>query len=88
VRLPAIDGPEPAAGWLATGVVAEPGGRPIGAGDHIVVVGPEGGWSADELLLVDADRRVDLADHVLRVETAAVAAVVLMAHHRAGGVAR
>jgi 16S rRNA (uracil1498-N3)-methyltransferase len=63
----------------AAGVaVAEPGGRPVSAADRMLLVGPEGGWSPDEL--ADATGagagRVDLGDHVLRSETAAIVAGV------------
>lgn len=85
VWLPVVDGPVSAAEVLERGaphmVVAEPGGRPIRAGDRAVVVGPEGGWSERELAL--AGERVGLGDTVLRVETAAVAACALMVHLRA-----
>lgn len=76
VWLPAIDGPEPAGEWLARGVVAEPGGRQLSAGDTTVVIGPEGGWSEREL--AGAADTVSLAATVLRVETAAVAAATLL----------
>ena len=81
VWLPTVEGPAPAAEWLGApgAVVAEPGGRPLAASDRTVVIGPEGGWSADELAAVDLDRTVSLADSVLRVETAAVVAAALMA---------
>jgi 16S rRNA (uracil1498-N3)-methyltransferase len=51
-----------------------------------VLVGPEGGWSAGEREAVAAGgiSRVSLGPHVLRVETAAVAAAVLLAAFRAG----
>lgn len=56
--------------------VADRGGRPIGAVHRTVLVGPEGGWAVGE---VGADvERVALGDHVLRAETAAIAAGVLL----------
>jgi len=81
VWLPELDGPVPAAEWIARAdvSVAEPGGRPIAAGDVSVAIGPEGGWSPHELEVVAADRLVSLSSTVLRVETAAVVAAVLMA---------
>ncbi|HNJ98485.1 MAG TPA: 16S rRNA (uracil(1498)-N(3))-methyltransferase [Ilumatobacteraceae bacterium] len=48
----------------------------VAAGDvEVVVIGPEGGFSPDELALVPG--RVGLSDQVLRVETAALVAAVL-----------
>lgn len=86
VWLPVIDGPLPALEFLAApdAVVAEPGGRRLASGDATVVVGPEGGWAPDELACVEDDRRVSLADNVLRVETAAIAAALAMVGHRDG----
>ncbi len=82
VWLPTIEGPVPAAQVLPTAVIAEPGGRPVAAGDTTIAVGPEGGWSDAELKL--ARDQVSLGPHVLRVETAAVAAVTLMVDRRHG----
>ena len=62
-------------------VMADMGGRDLTAGDRGVVVGPEGGWT-------DAERQrfqaVSLGEHVLRAETAAIAAGVLMTALRRG----
>ncbi len=41
------------------------------------MIGPEGGWDADEL--ISCTRRVSLGDTVLRAETAGVVAAALMA---------
>ena len=65
--------------------IADRSGAPIGPGTTTVLVGPEGGWS-------DVERQaglpaVTLGTHVLRAETAAVAAGALMAACRAGIVA-
>jgi len=76
VWLPEISGPVPAADVLATAAVAEPGGRRVAAGDVLIAIGPEGGWSPAELAL--AGDTVSLGPNVLRVETAAFAAAVLM----------
>jgi 16S rRNA (uracil1498-N3)-methyltransferase len=54
-------------------------GGPIGDATT-VLVGPEGGWSADELAL--STRRISLGANVLRAETAAIAAGVRLAAHR------
>lgn len=74
VWLPEIDGPIAATSFLPTAVAAEPGGRPFGADDRIVAIGPEGGWSVSEL--ARARDRVALGTTVLRVETAAITAGV------------
>ena len=56
--------------------LAEPGGDPVSLATPVVLVGPEGGWSPRELALVD--NKVSLGDGILRVETAAIAAGVLL----------
>jgi 16S rRNA (uracil1498-N3)-methyltransferase len=77
VWLPAVRGPVPfaeAAGWSGA-VLAEPDGdAQLGddVGADLVLVGPEGGFSADELAAPIA--HVRLLPNVLRVETAAVVA--------------
>jgi len=74
-----LDGLEPAGMALA-----EPGGPPLGPGVTGIAVGPEGGWSDEEL---DSGLpAVGLARHVLRAETAAIAAGVLLGARRAGTV--
>jgi 16S rRNA (uracil1498-N3)-methyltransferase len=72
--LPVIAGPIPAADVLPGGVAAEPGGRSVTSADHLIAIGPEGGWTAGELAL--AQDRVELSAAVLRVETAALVACV------------
>jgi 16S rRNA (uracil1498-N3)-methyltransferase len=52
--------------------LAAPGGAPPSLAAPLVLVGPEGGWTADELAAPIG--RVALGDHVLRAETAAIAA--------------
>ena len=76
VWLPELCGPVAAGEILSASSVAEPGGRPVSDGDTTIAVGPEGGWSADELAM--AVDRVSLGPNVLRVETAAVVAATLM----------
>jgi 16S rRNA (uracil1498-N3)-methyltransferase len=74
VWLPEIVGPLPAADVLPGAVAAEPGGRTVTRADRVIAIGPEGGWTPDELAL--ARDRVALGDAVLRVETAALVACV------------
>ncbi|MBW3670018.1 MAG: 16S rRNA (uracil(1498)-N(3))-methyltransferase [Actinobacteria bacterium] len=72
-----------AAGASGGGVaLAEPGGAPPSLDRPVVLVGPEGGWSDDELAVELP--RVGLGPTVLRAETAAVAAGVLLSALRAG----
>jgi len=65
--------------------LAQPGAPGASCQVRTVLVGPEGGWSEDELC--DAPATVGLGAAVLRTETAAVAAGVLLAALRAGLVA-
>ena len=76
VWLPEIVGPLPAADVLPGALAAEPGGRAVTSADRVIAIGPEGGWTPDELAL--AQDRVALGDAVLRVETAALVACVEM----------
>ena len=88
VWLPDVDGPVPLGDALTwPGVcVADAGGGPPSLASPTVLVGPEGGWSEDERAAVASGGfpRVAFGAHVLRVETAAVAAAVLLAGLRAG----
>lgn len=70
------------AGEVAGVAIAVPGGAPLSLATPTVLVGPEGGWSDEELAAVPA--KVGLGPHVLRAETAAMAAGVLLAAMRAG----
>ena len=54
-------------------VLADPDGDPL-ATATTVVVGPEGGFTAEELELAPA---VSLGEQILRVETAALVAAIL-----------
>lgn len=80
VRLPEISGPAPSADVLPLAAVAELEGDDIGPDVTTIAIGPEGGWSPGEL--TKAARVVSLGEQVLRVETAAVAAAVLMTRSR------
>jgi 16S rRNA (uracil1498-N3)-methyltransferase len=64
-------------------VLAEPGGGPLSLNTPVVLVGPEGGWSDGEREAGDVPT-VSLGPAVLRTETAAVAAGVLLSALRAG----
>ena len=74
--MPSLEGPIPASEVLHEIPIAEPGGEALSGDDRSIAIGPEGGWSDAELAA--AARRVDLGPGVLRVETAAVTAAVLM----------
>ena len=63
-------------------ILADPGGRPPTAADHLVLCGPEGGWSDAER--ARAGDRVGLGPGILRAETAAVTAGALLAALRHG----
>lgn len=76
LHMPSLEGPVPATEVLASMPIAEPGGEGLSHDDRSIAIGPEGGWSSAEL--DSAMRRVDLGPGVLRVETAAVTAAVLM----------
>ncbi len=94
--VPVIEGPVPvralleeaaASGTAGSGTgsgvaAAQMGGPPPHRGLHTVLVGPEGGWSPDEL--AGFPGAVGLGPSVLRAETAAVAAGVLLSALRAG----
>ncbi len=66
-------------------VLADPDGDPPWLASGPVLVGPEGGWATDEAAL--GLPRMRLGPHVLRSETAAVAAAVVLGALRAGLVA-
>ena len=88
--MPVVEGPTAvrallagAAGGPDAGVaLAQMGGPPPGPGLHTILVGPEGGWSPGEL--EGPAPAVGLGPSVLRAETAAVAAGVLLGALRAG----
>ena len=57
-------------------------GRTLAAGENFLLVGPEGGWADAELAAVD--RHVCLGPHIMRAETAAIAAATMLAARRSG----
>jgi 16S rRNA (uracil1498-N3)-methyltransferase len=73
----------------AVGILADPAGGPLDlvpwrqAAEVIGLVGPEGGFTAGELAAADAAGwpRIALGNHVLRIETAAVALAARLQHH-------
>ena len=69
----------------AGAVPADLGGRPVAPTDRVLLVGPEGGWSdAERSAAATAGASpVTLGPHVLRAETAAIAAGVLLVATRA-----
>jgi 16S rRNA (uracil1498-N3)-methyltransferase len=85
VWLPEVSGVVPLDALSGRGLaLAEPGAPPLGTGCTGVVVGPEGGWDRAELEM--GWPTVALGPNVLRAETAAVAAGVLLGAQRAGTV--
>ena len=74
--MPQVDELRSVAALRAEGaVLANVGGRALRRTDTVIAVGPEGGWSAEEL---DGADTVTLGGHVLRAETAAIAAGALL----------
>ena len=67
---------------LGGAALAVPEGRALAAGENFVLVGPEGGWTAGELAA--ASRHVCLGPHIMRAETAALAAAALLGARRSG----
>ncbi|MXZ95907.1 MAG: 16S rRNA (uracil(1498)-N(3))-methyltransferase [Acidimicrobiaceae bacterium] len=57
-------------------------GRTLAAGENFLLVGPEGGWADAELAAVD--RHVCLGPHIMRAETATIAAATMLAARRSG----
>lgn len=62
--------------------LADPDGEPLSPGRTCLFLGPEGGWSGEELEAVAA--KVSLAPNVLRAETATLAGGLLLAALRGG----
>jgi 16S rRNA (uracil1498-N3)-methyltransferase len=67
---------------LTGAAVAERDGPPPTLDHPTILVGPEGGWSADEKGMVA--ERVGLGDNILRAETAAITAAALLTGLRSG----
>jgi 16S rRNA (uracil1498-N3)-methyltransferase len=79
VWLPAIVGPVEALEVIGQWAVAEPGGRPVASADRSIAIGPEGGWTSDEL--AGSSDQIALGSTVLRVETAAIVAAASIFCH-------
>ena len=88
-RVPSVDGVRPVADLAGRPglVVADPEGDdpavlPVPAdGEWVLAVGPEGGFDPGEVAALDG-RRLRLAPHVLRAETAAIAGASVLATKR------
>lgn len=70
-----VEGPVDAAEVLGGAAVAEPGGVAISGNEPLIAIGPEGGWTEEELN--SAEKWVTIGSNILRTETAAVAATTL-----------
>jgi 16S rRNA (uracil1498-N3)-methyltransferase len=81
-HLPDISEVRPFVEVVAGACLAHYDGDLLDATVSTVLVGPEGGWSPTEL--ARGERRVRLGPHVLRAETAALAAATLAVAHRRG----
>ena len=81
-RLPEV-APEAPVESLLGAAMADPGGEVLDADVDVLLVGPEGGWTPEELR---ERRRIDLGSTILRAETAAIAAGVLLVALRDGRV--
>ena len=69
--------PVAAAAGTPSGALADPDGSDgVDAGVDTMLIGPEGGFTDGELAL--AVRRVSLSNNVLRVETAAIVAALML----------
>jgi 16S rRNA (uracil1498-N3)-methyltransferase len=82
VWLPNVHSVTPLASVLGqySASLAEPGGQTVSANDRCVIIGPEGGFSPDEL--EQCAQRVSLGESILRAETAAIVAGALMSRCR------
>lgn len=65
---------------LSGAALAASVGRTVAGGENFILIGPEGGWADAELAAVPA--HVGLGPHIMRAETAAVAAGAMLAARR------
>ena len=84
VRLPEVTPVAPVLS-LFDAAMAEPGGEALDADVDVLLVGPEGGWTPEELR---ERRRINLGSTILRAETAAIVAGVLLVALRDGRVVK
>ena len=70
---------------LLDAAMAEPGGEVLDTDVDVLLVGPEGGWTPEELR---ERRRISLGPTILRAETAAIVAGVLLVALRDGRVVK
>ncbi len=63
--------------------VGDPSGSPIDASHRTIAIGPEGGFTEEEIAV--GKSIVSLGDTILRAETAAISAAVLMSSYRNKG---
>ena len=70
-----VSGPRDARDVLPRAAIAEPGAAPMSGHESVVAIGPEGGWSPDEILT--AQKSIGLGANILRIETAVVVASTL-----------
>ena len=82
--LPTVEAVQPFAtvAGASDAVLADDGGGPVDLQRPVVLVGPEGGWAPEEAAC--GRPTVGLGPHVLRSETAAIAAGALLIAKRAG----
>lgn len=82
--LPSVEGVVPFSAWAGVegASLSTPDGAPPDLSSPTLLVGPEGGWTDEELAAVST--HVSLGPHVLRAETAAMVAGALLAALRAG----
>jgi len=81
-RLPEVAPVAPAESLL-NAAMAEPGGEVLDTDVDVLLVGPEGGWTPEELR---ERRRISLGSTILRAETAAIVAGALLVALRDGRV--
>lgn len=77
--LPTVEGGV-ALAELKNAFIADPDGVPVDASHQTIAIGPEGGFTKEEIAF--SHTTVSLGDTILRAETAAISAAVLMSRYR------